>query len=243
MAAVTESKTEIAQQQIDAFINSITDNESKKKPLGPLVQVFRDIAKTANSKFTWKSLRRLIRHQLQLVIDDYSATSPKVPDVDGESFEVRQVRVLGIIDEWPREPFTLQRICELLVDAKRMYPTTAKFFLAFSKLVCGITARPFDDEKTLDKPLSRNELSEKTGEAWLESPKRGNSNSSLELSAVSSLSGAVATVAPWATEKQPSKSQQTTMTDDNGSVDSTEPMADPPASKQDKDADVIMGGQ
>jgi len=240
MSSATESKTEVAQQQIDAFINSITDNESKKKPLGPLIQVFRDIAKTATSKFTWKSLRRLIRHQLQLVIDDYSTTSPKVPDVDGESFDVRQARVLGIIDEWPREPFTLQRICELLVDAKRMYPTTAKFFLAFSKLVCGITARPFDDEKTLDKPLSRNELSEKTtGDAWLESPKRGNSNSSLELSSAASLSGAVATVAPWATEK-PTKTQS--MTDDNGSVDSTEPPSTETV-KQDKDADVIMGGQ
>jgi hypothetical protein len=82
--------------------------------------------------------------QLQNVLDDYALTSPKVGELDGETFEQRLKRVQDYLLKFPRAPFTLQRMAELLFEPKRYYNNTSKFFLAFSKLVCGISARNFD---------------------------------------------------------------------------------------------------
>jgi len=84
------------------------------------------------------------------VLDEYLSVSPKVGDLDGETFELRYKRVQDYLQKFPRAPFTLQRMAELLTEPRRYYNSTAKFFLAFSKLVCGISARNFDQEAVED---------------------------------------------------------------------------------------------
>jgi len=69
-----------------------------------------------------------------------------VGELDGETYEQRLKRVQDYLLKFPRAPFTLQRMAELLFEPKRYYNSTGKFFLAFSKLVCGISARNFDPE-------------------------------------------------------------------------------------------------
>jgi len=93
--------------------------------------------------------------QLQNVLDDYIAAGGKGNDLDGETFEQRLKRVQDYLGKFPRAPFTLQRMAELLVEPKRYYSNPSKFFLAFSKLVCGISARNFDQEAAEEESESK----------------------------------------------------------------------------------------
>jgi len=129
------------QEALDAFAKS-----GKKGDIGELMMVLHEIARTGETSYNWPSVRSLLSTQLQNVIDSYSKISPKIVDVDGESFETRYTRVQKYLSDFSRPPFTLQRMAELLVMPRRYYTTGAKFFLAFSKLVCGISARNFEEE-------------------------------------------------------------------------------------------------
>jgi hypothetical protein len=142
------------QETLDAFVKS-----GKKGDLGELMMVLHEIARTGETSYNWPSVRSLLSTQLQNVIDSYSKISPKIVDVDGESFETRYTRVQKYLSDFSRPPFTLQRMAELLVMPRRYYTTGAKFFLAFSKLVCGISARNFEEENR-DSP---SEVDSKSG--------------------------------------------------------------------------------
>jgi len=129
------------QEALDAFVKS-----GKKGDIGELMTVLHELARTGETSYNWPSVRSLLSTQLQNVIDSYSKISPKIVDLDGESFETRYTRVQKYLSDFSRPPFTLQRMAELLVMPRRYYTTGAKFFLAFSKLVCGISARNFEEE-------------------------------------------------------------------------------------------------
>mmetsp|Transcript_14195 Transcript_14195/g.27025 ORF Transcript_14195/g.27025 Transcript_14195/m.27025 type:complete len:105 (+) Transcript_14195:395-709(+) len=58
------------------------------------------------------------------------------------------------MEDFQSPPFTLQRMCELLHEPRRYYTNTEKFFLAFSKLVCGISY-PAEDLEALMKKESK----------------------------------------------------------------------------------------
>jgi len=117
------------------------------KLLEELIPVLEELATTGVSSYPWPSVRALLVGQLQKVMDAYTAAEKtKIPELDGESFETRYERVLKYLIQFPKPPFTAQRMAELLSQPKRFYISGAKFFLAFSKLVCGISARNFEEE-------------------------------------------------------------------------------------------------
>jgi len=124
-------------------------NQKKGDLSSDLVSVLKDIAKTGGTRYDWHTIAALAVIQLQLIIDDYELSSGKPPDIDGETFAERYQRVRNGLLSFLRAPFTMQRICELLTEPRRYYRTTSKFFLAFSKLVCGISGNMYDDEKDI----------------------------------------------------------------------------------------------
>ena len=63
--------------------------------------------------------------------------------VDGETLPIRLARVLRFLHDMEGPPFTLQRMCELILEfPPKQYATASKYFQAFSKLVCGISIPP-----------------------------------------------------------------------------------------------------
>ena len=86
------------------------------------------------ARYPWSAVKKLIGVQLKNVVEAYRSTSEKPPDLDGESFEERYSRASKFIDDFPWAPFTLQRMCELLVEPRRYYSNLEKFFLAFTKV-------------------------------------------------------------------------------------------------------------
>lgn len=125
--------------QVQKALNEFALTDDNKVP-AELSKVVADIAACGLTRYAWPSLRHLLRVMFQNVVTEYVASSGKPSDVDGESFDERYRRVVHMMDEWPNPPFTLQRMCELLIDPNRFYRNTNKYFQAFSKLVHGISA-------------------------------------------------------------------------------------------------------
>lgn len=100
----------------------------------------------------WPVLKRLISIEFYSILVGLLASSGQtIPLEDGEPWETRARRIVSIIDRWDTPPFTAQRLCELILQQHLpprvpvfRYTSPSKFLLAFSKSVCGVTARPAD---------------------------------------------------------------------------------------------------
>lgn len=118
--------------QLEGLVKEPSDNISHLEVL------IWEIASTGNSSFVWAAIKVLLSAALEKVMASYLSSQPTPPDVDGESYEVRNARVKDFLSAFSVPPFTLQRMAELLAEPRRYYSNGAKFFVAFSKLVCGI---------------------------------------------------------------------------------------------------------
>ncbi len=120
--------------------------------IGEWREVIQATAKNGEVIVSWDLLKRLICLQFYNVMEMFLEDKENpIPVVDGESYETRYKRIQAIISKWERPPFTTQRLCELLSDPKRSYKVGAKFLMAFSKSVYGVTARPIADSLLLPK--------------------------------------------------------------------------------------------
>lgn len=128
------------QRAIDDFVTQCANGS---KDLGPLIKVVQEIKQNGATSYRWGSLKKLLKLQLQNVLDEYKEKGEgKLASVDGESFEVRYSRLKQYMDDFAIPPFTLQRIAELLLEPRRHYRNADTFFFSFTKLVYGIGAAP-----------------------------------------------------------------------------------------------------
>ncbi|GAB2220816.1 hypothetical protein Droror1_Dr00008490 [Drosera rotundifolia] len=95
------------------------------------------IASTGKFWNEWDELKSMLFFQLKQVLQEYpeAKKSEKEPIASlGESYADlvnRLDKVLQSFSEGP--PFTLQRLCEILLDAHGIYPTLSKLALALEK--------------------------------------------------------------------------------------------------------------
>ncbi|KAE9593453.1 hypothetical protein Lal_00029072 [Lupinus albus] len=95
------------------------------------------IASTGNFWHDWDKLKSMLSFQLKQVLSEYAEakmTSEEQYASLGESYSelVNKLdEALSCFIEGP--PFTLQRICEILLDAKSIYPNLSKLALALEK--------------------------------------------------------------------------------------------------------------
>mmetsp|Transcript_147163 Transcript_147163/g.256885 ORF Transcript_147163/g.256885 Transcript_147163/m.256885 type:complete len:213 (+) Transcript_147163:46-684(+) len=112
--------------------------------------VIRDVAHSgAAGNYPWEALRLLLARKMELVLHDFWNDSQDVGVTEGQTFSGVVVEPLTkSLLEPSRDcpPFTLQRICELLVEPRRMYKSTRKFFYAL--------------ERTLSVTMSEEEVTE-----------------------------------------------------------------------------------
>ena len=79
-------------------------------------------------------MRRSILWKLDKVLANYMAHTELSPDRFGETFDQRDARLVSQIDRFESTPFTYQRMCELLLDPRRHYRNTDRFFQAFARV-------------------------------------------------------------------------------------------------------------
>ena len=100
-----------------------------------LQSVLRDIALSGQVRHAWPLLKVLIAAKVQQVCADYYQTNKEI-DASGDPYADTLKRMLALLDEFPNAPFTAQRLCELLIDPRRVYASsTRKLMNAIEKLL------------------------------------------------------------------------------------------------------------
>ena len=97
-----------------------------------LDEVLGEISLTGASQFDWESLKPVIGAKIEAVCAEYYG---KKNDLN-EPYDELLKRMLSLLHEFPNAPFTVQRLCELLLDPHRIYVTsTRKVSSALEKLL------------------------------------------------------------------------------------------------------------
>lgn len=101
-------------------------------------KIFELIAATGKFWLEWEKLKSLLSSQLKQVLSEYPEVKMSIEDqkslLGGETYEElvnRLDEALCSFVEGP--PFTLQRLCEIILDAKDIYPKLSKLALALEK--------------------------------------------------------------------------------------------------------------
>ena len=103
------------------------------------------IAKTGRAEVDWPHLRKILFTRVDKILEEYkSAGRGEQPDIDGESFDLRYGRFRESLEGMDRAPFTVQRMCEILLTPRQYSSSARKFFHSVGKCVTGIT-RPAKD--------------------------------------------------------------------------------------------------
>lgn len=83
-------------------------------------------------RFDWESLKQVIAAKVEQVCAEYYSAQKDL----NEPYEDVLQRLLSLLQEFPHAPFTVQRLCELLLDPHRIYTTsTRKMSSAVEKLL------------------------------------------------------------------------------------------------------------
>ena len=103
-----------------------------------LEEYLRLVAKTGSTFFPWPKVKPLIKAKLEAVITELYTSHPTedlppVPNVDPFSFASCKSKVFQQLDYFGGIPFTVQRLCELLVSPRKHYKRTDKFMRALEK--------------------------------------------------------------------------------------------------------------
>ena len=116
----------------------------EKAPLPVIPKSLEDylvfVAKTGNTVFPWNKIKPLIKSKLDVVIREFNESCPaenlpKMPNVDAFKFGEMKERIQEQLDSYTGTPFTVQRLCELLVQPKRHYKRTDKFMRGLEKVM------------------------------------------------------------------------------------------------------------
>lgn len=136
-------------------------NPESAGPISPsLDEYLTYVAKSGNALFEWNKIKPLFKKKLQIVIQEFHDSSPsddlpKQPNVDVFQFDQMKERIFEQLESYSGIPFTVQRLCELLVQPKRHYKRTDKFMRGLEKImlvVSTIDPNPSSGEAESDPP-------------------------------------------------------------------------------------------
>lgn len=143
-----------------------------------VVQILQVIGSTGRFWHDWDKLKSMLSFQLKQVLSEYpeaKMTSEQQYASLGESY----IELVNRLDEAltcfiEGPPFTLQRLCEILLGAKNIYPNLSKLALALEKnllvtstlSICtepypqATAKEPDDQEKTIEKQKQQSDTAQ-----------------------------------------------------------------------------------
>lgn len=101
-----------------------------------LNEYLRYVALTGDTIFpSWSLFKKLIKIKFKENICELYTLQPIIPVYPNSQFdmEVTQARILKRLDTMTEIPFTIQRMCELLVHPTRFYSQYDKYMRGFEK--------------------------------------------------------------------------------------------------------------
>eukprot|EP00966_Prymnesium_polylepis_P094474 2186748-Prymnesium_polylepis.1 len=83
------------------------------------------MASSGQCGVSWAELMALVNTKITEVCEEYYASNKDI-DAAGESYSTVLQRLHALLDEFSSAPFTIQRLCELLLDPHRVYFTSTR---------------------------------------------------------------------------------------------------------------------
>ncbi|KAL9960283.1 hypothetical protein ACROYT_G033727 [Oculina patagonica] len=137
MLVQTMENNEEMLQALHEFENM---TNSEKVLTQELEDMLSYIAKTGRVLFPWDSLKPVFLFKLDKVMREFFESSPSrnasssEPTVTAD-FEVMRQRLLDCLDSFTSAPFTIQRLCELMMEPRKNYSNSEKFMRGVEKNV------------------------------------------------------------------------------------------------------------
>ncbi|XP_002732531.1 uncharacterized protein LOC100373462 [Saccoglossus kowalevskii] len=136
----------------DCILDALNDFEKKNCNDIPdrLEQLLCDIARTGEIRFPWSKVKKLFICKLELAIEEFVDCNPNeeipvLPNVENVEFEEMKIRLMTALETFSSAPFTIQRLCELVIEPKKYYSRSDKFMRGIEKNVVVVTTvKPYN---------------------------------------------------------------------------------------------------
>ncbi|GAA6009344.1 hypothetical protein JCM11491_004280 [Sporobolomyces phaffii] len=115
-------------------------------------ELLEQISSTNVVDADWPILRDMIKHKLAQAIDNFLASGPPYPLAPEEAYETR-TRAYETIDYFTGPPFTIQRLCELLLCPRSCYKSLPKYLRAINRVLSVTSEQSTFTEDSSDDPL------------------------------------------------------------------------------------------
>jgi serine/threonine-protein phosphatase 4 regulatory subunit 2 len=173
-------------------------DESNREFSDELRSILEVSAMTGLYWHNWDELCTLLLFRLKQVLQEYYkshidvAVGPPRPLVTGESYQELEDRLTtGLKSFTDGAPFTLQRLCEILLNPRDRYPNLDKVALAFEKLLLVTStippsAGPYPGTSSVPAPTPEPAVAKEADSKPTESPRRENADSNSEITSTSS---------------------------------------------------------
>ncbi|KAL8286431.1 hypothetical protein RQP46_004448 [Phenoliferia psychrophenolica] len=120
-------------------------------------ELLEQIAATNVVDADWPILRDMIKYKLEEATKAFLAAGPPKPPGTGRAaFQAEDAyealsRAFEILDSFQGPPFTIQRLCELVVAPRKHYTTLPKYFRALTRVISVTSDRStFTEDDTID---------------------------------------------------------------------------------------------
>lgn len=105
------------------------------------------VAKTGEPIYQWHLIKTLFREKLLRVINEFYESGganifgPPLPNVEPFNYKNMKSNLLDRLENFANPPFTVQRICELLIAPRREYNRIDKYMRAFEKNILVVSTK------------------------------------------------------------------------------------------------------
>lgn len=135
---VEEEERVLSVEELLGKIESGLDDECVHSRV---LEIIGEVAVSGRSQIEWPEMVRIVSWRFQRLVKERIGSGECVL-VDGEDASYFVQKVLQRLAGFEKTPWTLQRMCELLMHPEKGCKTPEVFFVAFGKLVTGIRERP-----------------------------------------------------------------------------------------------------
>jgi len=121
-----------------------------RKLVPELDAVIENIAFTGQVTYPWKLLVCYISFKIQTILDEFTTKNGFTPYNEDDSFDARKKNVFDQLDDFPEAPFTIQRLCEVLIKPTH-YTQTNNLLFGLEKLLCVSTVQRAVKPEDIDR--------------------------------------------------------------------------------------------
>jgi hypothetical protein len=141
MSQQPQEQQEEEDLELQKVVDQLTNDPESRAP----ISYVKSIAESGKSPYNWNLLKQVVLRVFRDALSDWSvdAKSGKLPSqIGGEDSKEWIRRIEEAILAFSRPPWTLQRICEILLNSD-MCRSAEVFVISMHRLLCGIRERAF----------------------------------------------------------------------------------------------------